>query len=49
MATYLGMRIIAGAMDYDVVIPKYPQFKDDVDEYLRDNGREDLIPKKPTE
>lgn len=43
MPGYLGMRIIDGAMDYVVVIAKFPQFKDGVDQYLIEKGRGDLI------
>ena len=43
MPTYLGMRIIAGAMNYSVIVPKYPQFKDGVDAYLIEKGYEHLI------
>lgn len=43
MPTYLGMRIIAGAMDYTVVINLYPQFKDGVDTYLDSKGYEHVV------
>lgn len=37
MAEYLAMRIKAGAMDYEVVTKKYPQYKEAVDEILGGN------------
>lgn len=43
MPIYLGMRIIDSAMEYSVVVVKYPQFKDGVDVYLIEKEREDLI------
>lgn len=43
MPTYLGMRIIAGALQYTAVIALYPQFKVDIDAYLISKGRGDLI------
>lgn len=43
MGTYLALRIEAGALDYSVVIAKYPQFKEDVDAKLIADGYEHLI------
>ena len=34
MAMYLAMRIKEGKLDYDEVIAKYPQFKDEIDRIL---------------
>lgn len=34
MAAYLARRIKMGKLDYDEVIAKYPQFKDEIDEIL---------------
>ena len=34
MAKYLAMRIKAGKLDYDEVIVKYPEFKDEIDAIL---------------
>ena len=34
MAEYLAMRIKEGKLDYDSVIKKYPQFKDEIDKIL---------------
>lgn len=41
-------------LEYDVIVNKFPSFKDDIDQWLTDNGYEDLIPKpapveEPTE
>lgn len=43
MAGYLAMRIEKGALDYVAVVTKYPQFKNDIDEILINDGRQDLI------
>ena len=43
MANYLGMRIAGGYLDYTEVITKYPQFKEGIDAYLKDHGKENLI------
>lgn len=43
MSGYLAMRIMDGAMDYLIVVRKYPQFKGGIDEILKAKGREDLI------
>lgn len=43
MARYIGMRIMGGHMEYAVVVPKYPQFKEGIDKYLTDRGAEHLI------
>ena len=43
MAGYLAMRIMAGKLDYKAVTDLYPQFKEDIDQILVNEGREDLI------
>ena len=34
MPKYLAMRIKAGKLDYDEVVTKYPEFKDEIDSIL---------------
>ena len=34
MAAYLAMRIKQGKLDYDEVVAKYPQYKDEIDRIL---------------
>ena len=34
MAAYLANQIMQGKLDYDEVIAKYPQLKDDIDSIL---------------
>lgn len=34
MAKYLAMRIKQGKLEYDAVIAKYPQYKEEIDAYL---------------
>lgn len=34
MARYLALRITAGKLDYDEVIAKYPQYKEEIDRIL---------------
>lgn len=34
MAKYLAMRIKAGKLDYDEVVRKYPEYKDEIDSIL---------------
>ena len=41
MAKYLAQRIFQGKLNYDEVVAKYPQFKDDIDRYLEEWGWED--------
>lgn len=36
MAGYLAMRINDGAIDYNIAISKYPQFKDEIDRILKE-------------
>lgn len=45
MAGYLAMRIKKGALDYLAVVTKHPQFKNEIDEILVNDGRQDLIVK----
>ena len=37
MAKYLAMRIKAGKLEYDKVLAKYPEFKEEIDKYLAEN------------
>lgn len=43
MAAYLAKRIMKGKLDYVAVVRLYPEFKDDIDEILILEGRQDLI------
>lgn len=43
MAAYLALRIEQGMLDYALVVGKYPQFKEDIDEILIADGKQDLI------
>ena len=43
MAAYLAQRIIDGAYTYDYVISKRPDLEEEIDAYLIEKGREDLI------
>ena len=36
MAEYLARRIYIGKLNYDDVINRYPQFKEDIDKYLEE-------------
>jgi len=38
MARYFAMRIEMGALDYNLVISKYPQYKESIDEILITDG-----------
>lgn len=38
MARYFAMRIEMGALDYNLVISKYPQYKDGIDAILAADG-----------
>jgi|GEM_PF-1648812 len=40
-----GDLIIKGTYEYDFVISKRPDLKADIDKYLTDQGKEDLITK----
>lgn len=35
MAKYLARQISMGKLDYDEVVARYPQFKDEIDSILR--------------
>lgn len=43
MAEYLAQRIIDGVFDYEYVISKKPAYKESIDIYLIDKGKENLI------
>ena len=43
MGAYFASRIMKGALKYEDVIRKYPEFKDDIDFILRSEGYGDLI------
>jgi len=43
MADYLGQRIIDGAFTYAYVISKKPTLKENIDTYLIEKDRQDLI------
>lgn len=43
MGKYLAQRIIDGKFTYQEVIEKYPLLKSEVDEYLEEKGKEELI------
>jgi hypothetical protein len=43
MAVYLANRIIAGALDYTLVVTRRPDLKTDIDAFLITQGRADLI------
>lgn len=49
MAEFVGQQIILGAYDfnggYTYVMSKRPDLKNGIDEYLKSQGREDLIVK----
>ena len=38
MATYLASRIEIGKLDYKAVVTKYPQFKEEIDVILTNDG-----------
>ena len=38
MARYFAMRIEMGVLDYNLVISKYPQYKESIDEILITDG-----------
>jgi hypothetical protein len=43
MAEYLAMRIEKGKLDYATVINKYPQYKEQIDEKLINDGFSEVI------
>lgn len=46
MAKYLAFQIIEGHLTYEKVMTKFSKDKEEIDAYLREKGREDLIPKE---
>ena len=45
MAVYIANQIIRGKVSYQLVVSKYPQFLNDIDEILANECRGDLIVK----
>lgn len=43
MVQYLANRIIKGALDYTYVVTQRPDLKDEIDLFLLEHDREDLI------
>ena len=43
MASYFANRIVKGALKYEDVIKKYPQYKEDINSILISEGHSDLI------
>ncbi|HDR3494212.1 hypothetical protein [Bacillus wiedmannii] len=43
MAEYMAQRVIDEVFTYHAVITKLKAYKDRIDKYLTDNGREDLV------
>ena len=43
MASYFANRIIKGALKYEDVINKYPQYKEEINSILISEGHSDLI------
>lgn len=43
MGFYMAQRIIDGAYTYEFVISKRPDLKTDIDTYLTEKGKENLI------
>lgn len=43
MGIYMATRIMSGALDYDYVILKRPDLKEDIDNYLIQEGMGHLI------
>ena len=43
MAAYLAYRIEKGKLKYKPVVSKYPELKDEIDEILIADGKENLI------
>lgn len=43
MAAYFAKRIIAGKLDYAIVVSKYPEYKEDIDLILIADGHGHLI------
>lgn len=43
MVAYLAMQILKGKLSYKQCISRFPQYKEEIDVIIRDQGREDLI------
>lgn len=43
IAAYLAKRILKGYLKYEIVIAKFPEFKEGIDFILMAEGRGDLI------
>lgn len=43
MIKYFGNQIIRGDIEYSYVISKRPDFKKDLDKFLKEHNRQDLI------
>lgn len=43
MAAYLANQIILGTLEYSFVVTRKPELKADIDNYLTEKGRADLI------
>jgi len=43
MAEYLALQVILGKLSYATVVARKPDFKNAIDIYLTDKGRQDLI------
>ena len=48
MIEYMASQIIKGHLTYEKVMTKFSKHKEEIDAYLRKEGREDLIPKEET-
>lgn len=46
MQDYLGQRIIDGKLEYVYVITKKPDLKQDIDTYIIEHGKLELIPEE---
>lgn len=43
MAKYIARRIEKGALKYSVIVPKWKEYKDAIDEILKEDGYAGLI------
>lgn len=43
MVKYLAKQIIRGELEYTYVVSKRPDLKEAIDEFLKENNRQDLI------
>lgn len=43
MGAYMGLRIVEGAFTFTYVISKRPDLQDGIEQYLKNQGRDDLI------